>query len=87
MTREQCGARVLPSAAGPLRDAPAGQPSILDLLDLEPIEEDLYRNRVVFERPFPLYGGQVAAQALYAAGATVPPGRLPHSLHSPSGRS
>jgi acyl-CoA thioesterase-2 len=28
-----------------------------------------------------LYGGQVAAQALRAAGATVPPDRLPHSLH------
>ena len=28
-----------------------------------------------------LYGGQVAAQALRAAGATVPPERLPHSLH------
>jgi acyl-CoA thioesterase-2 len=28
-----------------------------------------------------LYGGQVAAQALRAAGATVDPERLPHSLH------
>ena len=28
-----------------------------------------------------LYGGQVAAQALRAAGATVPADRLPHSLH------
>jgi len=28
-----------------------------------------------------LYGGQVAAQALRAAGATVPDDRLPHSLH------
>src|SRR5262245_42160476 len=28
-----------------------------------------------------LYGGQVAAQALRAAGATVDPDRLPHSLH------
>jgi len=28
-----------------------------------------------------LYGGQVAAQALRAAGATVPEDRLPHSLH------
>ena len=28
-----------------------------------------------------LFGGQVAAQALYVAGMTVPDGRLPHSLH------
>ncbi len=28
-----------------------------------------------------LYGGQVAAQALMAAGLTVPEGRVPHSLH------
>jgi acyl-CoA thioesterase-2 len=58
-----------------------GQPSILDLLDLERIEENLYRSCVVVERPWALYGGQVAAQALYAAGSTVPAGRLPHSLH------
>src|ERR1700724_4765809 len=58
-----------------------GQPSILDLLDLEQVEENLYRSCVVVERPWALYGGQVAAQALYVAGKTVPAGRLPHSLH------
>ena len=58
-----------------------GQPSILDLLDLEQVEENLYRSCVVVERPWALYGGQVAAQALYAAGSTVPADRLPHSLH------
>ena len=59
-----------------------GQPPILDLLNLEYIEQNLYRSSVVFvgQRPR-LYGGQVAAQALYAAGQTVPAGRLPHSLH------
>ena len=56
-------------------------PLKLHLLDLERIEEDLYRSCVLVERPWPLYGGQVAAQALYAAGWTVPGGRLPHSLH------
>lgn len=55
-------------------------PSILDLLDLEYVEENLYRCCTVFEWGR-LYGGQVAAQALYAAGRTVPDGRLPHSLH------
>jgi acyl-CoA thioesterase II len=59
-----------------------GQPPILDLLDLEYIEQNLYRSNVVFESQRPrLFGGQVAAQALYAAGQTVPAGRRPHSLH------
>src|SRR6201996_2959224 len=58
-----------------------GEPSILDLLDLERIEVDLCRSCVVVERLWALYGGQVAAQALHAAGRTVPAGRLPHSLH------
>ena len=59
-----------------------GQPPILDLLNLEYIEQNLYRSSVVFEANRPrLYGGQVAPQALYAAGQTVPAGRLPHSLH------
>jgi acyl-CoA thioesterase-2 len=56
-------------------------PSVLDVLDLEEIDTNLYRSRLVFADPFPLYGGQVAAQALLAAGGTVPPDRLPHSLH------
>jgi acyl-CoA thioesterase-2 len=56
-------------------------PTLLDLLDLEELDRDLYRTTVLFEEPFPLYGGQVAAQALRAAAGTVPEGRLPHSLH------
>jgi acyl-CoA thioesterase-2 len=56
-------------------------PSILDLLDLEYIEQNIYRSCVTFTEPHSLFGGQVAAQALYAAGKTVPEGRLPHSLH------
>lgn len=59
----------------------AHQPSILDLLDLEYIEENIYRSCAVFAEPHRLFGGQVAAQALYAAGRTVPDGRMPHSLH------
>lgn len=57
------------------------EPTVLDVLDLEEIDRDLYRSTLVFADPFPLYGGQVAAQALLAAGLTVGPGRLPHSLH------
>ncbi|MEO9139493.1 MAG: acyl-CoA thioesterase domain-containing protein [Jatrophihabitans sp.] len=62
---------------------------LLGLLDLERIEQDLFRANTVFrEISFPgsgqmvaLYGGQVAAQALRAAGLTVDPDRHPHSLH------
>ena len=56
-------------------------PSILDLLDLERVEPDLYRSRALYDAPWGMFGGQAAAQALYAAGLTVDTGRLPHSLH------
>lgn len=53
------------------------------LLDLEVLDRDLFRgeNEAGAGARMSLYGGQVAAQALRAAGATVPPERLPHSLH------
>jgi acyl-CoA thioesterase-2 len=54
---------------------------VVELLDLEVVDRDILRANAVFEDPFPLYGGQVAAQALRAAGMTVPAGRSPHSLH------
>jgi acyl-CoA thioesterase-2 len=54
---------------------------VLELLDVEAVEQDLFRANAVFDDRYALYGGQVAAQALLAAGATVPLGRLPHSLH------
>ena len=52
-----------------------------ELLALERIEDDLFRTVVVASEPAGLFGGQVAAQALRAAAATVPPARRPHSLH------
>lgn len=55
---------------------------LLDLLDLERIERDIFRgdsHPSVIPRVF---GGQVAAQALVAGCRTVPDDRLPHSLHS-----
>lgn len=55
--------------------------ALLDVLALERVERDLFRSTVVFEEPWALYGGQVAAQALLAAGRTVDPERTPHSLH------
>ena len=57
------------------------QPSLDDVLELEEIDRDLYRSRLVYPDRYALYGGQVAAQALLAAGRTVDPDRLPHSLH------
>jgi acyl-CoA thioesterase-2 len=59
----------------------AGDLDLLALLDLEELEPDRYRSSVVFDEQFTLYGGQVAAQALQAAGRTVSPDRVPHSLH------
>ena len=56
-------------------------PSIPDLLDLEHVEPDLYRSRALYDAPWGMFGGQAAAQALYAAGLTVEKDRLPHSLH------
>jgi acyl-CoA thioesterase-2 len=56
--------------------------SLLALLDLERIEEDIFRGAsrpAVVPRVF---GGQVAAQALVAAGRTVPADRSAHSLHA-----
>ncbi|GIU86527.1 MAG: acyl-CoA thioesterase II [Acidimicrobiia bacterium] len=53
------------------------------LLELEQLDRDLFRgrNEPGARARLSLYGGQVAAQALRAAGATVPADRLPHSLH------
>ncbi|MFH9225149.1 acyl-CoA thioesterase [Streptomyces lydicus] len=56
--------------------------SLLDLLALERIEQDIFRG---LSRPSVVprvFGGQVAAQALVAAGRTVPADRPPHSLHA-----
>lgn len=55
--------------------------TLLDLLVVEELEHDLFRAPFVTTEEINLYGGQVAAQALRAAGATVPPDRVPHSLH------
>ncbi|HEX8299198.1 MAG TPA: acyl-CoA thioesterase II [Rubricoccaceae bacterium] len=55
---------------------------LLDLLDLERIELHMFRGR---NRPIGsdrVFGGQVLAQALVAAGRTVPEDRHAHSLHA-----
>src|SRR4051812_19863955 len=61
----------------------AGSGGLADLLELEVLDRDLFRgeNDPGAGERLSLYGGQVAAQALRAAGLTVPDDRLPHSLH------
>jgi acyl-CoA thioesterase-2 len=55
---------------------------LLDLLDLEQIEMNIFRGRSPEERQQRVFGGQVAGQALVAAGRTVPADRHVHSLHA-----
>jgi acyl-CoA thioesterase-2 len=59
---------------------------LLDLLDLEPLEVDFFRGFSPKEHRLRVFGGQVAAQALIAAGRTVADGigaeRPVHSLHA-----
>jgi acyl-CoA thioesterase-2 len=55
--------------------------SLSELLDLEVLDRDLFRGFNVGGDRQRLFGGQVAAQALRAAGLTVPEGRVPHSFH------
>ena len=54
---------------------------LVDLLDLEPIEVNIFRGESPNEERQRVFGGQVAAQSLMAAGRTVEIGR-PHSLHA-----
>jgi acyl-CoA thioesterase-2 len=56
--------------------------SLLELLDLEEIERDIYRGQNEGTSRTRLFGGQVAAQALVAAGRTVEGDRRAHSLHA-----
>ena len=55
---------------------------LLDLLDLEQIEVNIFRGRSPDETVQRVFGGQVAGQALVAAGRTVPEDRAVHSLHA-----
>jgi acyl-CoA thioesterase-2 len=54
----------------------------LDLLDLEAIEDNLFRGRQPATSLQRVFGGQVAAHALVAATRTVDPAYVVHSLHS-----
>jgi acyl-CoA thioesterase-2 len=55
---------------------------LLEIFDLEQIENDIFRGRSPDDRQQRVFGGQVAGQALVAAGRTVPVNRPVHSLHA-----
>lgn len=55
---------------------------LIRLLDLEPLEVNLFRGQSPEEHRQRVFGGQVAGQALIAAGRTVDPDRVLHSLHA-----
>ena len=55
---------------------------LVDLLDLEAIEVNLFRGVSPDENRQRVFGGQVAGQALVAATRTVDPSRHVHSLHA-----
>ena len=54
---------------------------LIGLLDLEPIEQDIYRGQNRDIGTGRIFGGQVMAQALVAAARTVDAGRPVHSMH------
>ncbi|MCX4635556.1 acyl-CoA thioesterase II [Streptomyces sp. RPA4-5] len=55
---------------------------LVDLLDLEQIEVNIFRGRSPQESLQRVFGGQVAGQALVAAGRTTEGDRPVHSLHA-----
>src|SRR3954451_3643 len=64
---------------------PAGAAALgelIDILHLAPKEVNIFRGRSPDEQRQRVFGGQVAGQALVAAGRTVEPDRVVHSLHS-----
>jgi acyl-CoA thioesterase II len=58
-----------------------GLDDLVDLLDLEELELNIFRGRNRDIGSGRVFGGQVLAQALVAAGRTVEAGRAAHSMH------
>ncbi len=56
--------------------------NLLNLLNLEKLEEGLFRGQSEDLGLRQVFGGQVVGQALYAAKQTVPEERITHSFHS-----
>jgi len=64
-----------------LTEMPTALEALLGTLDLEPLELNLFRGQQPDEERQRVFGGQVAAQALVAAGRTIEDRDL-HSLHA-----
>jgi acyl-CoA thioesterase II len=60
----------------------AGLPALMAVLDLEPLDTQLFRSQSTGDPGFRLFGGQVCAQALVAAERTAPAEARAHSLHA-----
>jgi acyl-CoA thioesterase-2 len=61
---------------------PKNADELVELLDLERIDDNLFRGRQMPSSLPRVFGGQAAAQALVAATRTVDPAYVVHSLHS-----
>ena len=61
---------------------PKALDALVELLDLEPIEVNIFRGLSPDENRQRVFGGQVAGQALVAAARTVGQDRSVHSLHA-----
>ena len=75
-------AKTTKSAKAALPKTGGALEQLLSILDLEPLEENLFRGRSPQHGWQRVYGGQVLGQALVAAVRTVPPERVAHSLHA-----
>ncbi len=60
---------------------PSTAADLVALLELEPIEHDIYRGQNRNIGTGRIFGGQVLAQALVAAARTVEDDRALHSMH------
>ncbi|GAA1910512.1 acyl-CoA thioesterase II [Nocardioides lentus] len=61
---------------------PTSAAEVVDLLDLETLDDNLFRGRQPETTLQRVFGGQVAAQALVAGSHTVDPAYEAHSMHS-----
>jgi acyl-CoA thioesterase-2 len=71
-----------PSQSKPESKSPGAIENLLSILDLEPLEDNLFRGRSPQQSWQRVFGGQTLGQALVAAVRTVPAERVAHSLHA-----
>ena len=63
-------------------ETPSALDNLMSILDLETLEENLFRGRSPQQGWQRVFGGQVLGQALVAAVRTTPPERIAHSMHA-----